>query len=284
MVDLTDMALESEVCPVPPENDCDDCLGCRVVGGGGGPGSAGVGGAPAGGGGASAGGPGTGPHALLHYKAGSIGLAGLPGSSQWGLGRFWSHTYATRLFEDANPSPFAGRVHMVTDTAVYKTFADADGDDVYETVSPADEYRQLEKIAGGWTLTDLDGTVDTFDSAGLWLSRTDKNGNATTATYAGGELSEVSFPDGGREDFAYTGGDLATITEVGVDGTTTRVWTYTWTGEDLTRIDRPDGTALEYLYDDPAHPGYMTRVPPSSAPTASASASSRPGSTTPRAM
>ncbi len=32
------------------------------------------------------------------------------------------------------------------------------------------------------------------------------------------------------------------------------------TGSDLTRIDRPDGTALTYLYDDPAHPGYLTRV------------------------
>ncbi|MCP3996298.1 MAG: hypothetical protein GY722_14740, partial [bacterium] len=32
------------------------------------------------------------------------------------------------------------------------------------------------------------------------------------------------------------------------------------TGSDLTRIDRPDGTALVYLYDDPAHPGYMTRA------------------------
>ncbi len=31
-------------------------------------------------------------------------------------------------------------------------------------------------------------------------------------------------------------------------------------GSDLTRIDRPDGTALVYLYDDPAHPGYMTRA------------------------
>jgi hypothetical protein len=34
----------------------------------------------------------------------------------------------------------------------------------------------------------------------------------------------------------------------------------TWSGEDLERIDRPDGTALEYLYDDLSHPGFLTRV------------------------
>ena len=41
---------------------------------------------------------------------------------------------------------------------------------------------------------------------------------------------------------------------------TTRSWVYTWAGSDLTRIDRPDGTALVFRYDDPAWPGYLTRV------------------------
>ena len=54
-------------------------------------------------------------------------------------------------------------------------------------------------------------------------------------------------------------GKLWTITEVGIDGTSTLEWTYSWTGDDLMRIDRPDGTALEYLYED-VHPGYLTRV------------------------
>ena len=261
MVDLTDEAIEPAVCPTPPEDDCEEnCLGCRSVGGGAGGGGGGGGGASGAGGGASAGGAGTGPGALLRYKAGSIGMDGLPGSDVWGLGRFWSHTYATRLIEDDDPGPLASRVYLVTPTAVYKTFIDEDGDDVYEEVKPGDEYRELEKTGGGWTLTGLDGSVESFDTAGLWLGRTDKNGNATTASYSGGALSSVSFPDGRREDFTYGGTPLATITEVGVDGATTRTWTYTWTGPDLTRIDRPDGTALEYLYDDGAHPGYMTRT------------------------
>ena len=58
----------------------------------------------------------------------------------------------------------------------------------------------------------------------------------------------VAMPDGRHEDFTTLNGKVRTITEVGLDGSTSRVWTYTWTGNDLTRIDRPDGTALDYRY------------------------------------
>ncbi|HSK76427.1 MAG TPA: RHS repeat-associated core domain-containing protein [Thermoanaerobaculia bacterium] len=68
------------------------------------------------------------------------------------------------------------------------------------------------------------------------------------------------MPDGRREDFFYhPSGKLAEIRQVGIDGTTGRSWLYTWSGDDLVRIDRPDGTALEFLYGDPRFPGYMTR-------------------------
>ncbi len=43
-------------------------------------------------------------------------------------------------------------------------------------------------------------------------------------------------------------------------GAASRTWTYTWTGNDLTRIDRPDGTAWEFFYTDAANPGWMTRM------------------------
>ncbi len=256
-VDLTDGAIDPAVCPRPPEDDCDEnCLACRTTGSG-----AGGGGASAAGGGGHGGGIGTGPGAFLRYKAGSVGRDDLPGSPAPGLGRFWSHSYAMRLFEDDDPAPHASRVYLVTDTAVYRTFIDDDGDDIYELVFPGDEYRSLAPTASGWTLTDLDGTVDTFDTMGFWLQRADRTGNTTVASYTGQLLTSVSFPDGRREDFGYdVGGMLASITEVGVDDTTTRVWSYTWTSGDLTRLDRPDGTAIEYLYDDPANAGYMTRA------------------------
>jgi hypothetical protein len=176
------------------------------------------------------------------------------------LGRYWSHDYAERIVELADES----RVWLLTRHATFREWRSPDGSGVYQSVSPSNEYRKLTwlGVGNGWELRELDGTVDLFDAAGLWQSRTDRNGNAKVATYSGGDLVSVDFPDGTYEDFTYDGttGKVDTITKVGIDGTTTHVWEYDWTGDDLTRVDRPDGTAILYRYDDPDFPGYLTRV------------------------
>jgi RHS repeat-associated protein len=252
-----DPALASQIgCPVPPPDDCSEspnmCTMCQIAGAG--P----AGGAPAGG---PAGGPGgeggpTGPGATLRYRGSGAGHPGFPGTTAWNteLGRYWSHDYAMRIVEDPNDS----HVWLITGGASFREFSDLSGGE-YGTAKPSDEKRTLRRT-GGWELEELDGTVHAFDTSGRWLSTVDRNGNTTEATYTGGQLDSVSFPDGRREDFTYSSGRLATITEVGVDGTTTALWEYTWIGLDLTRIDRPDGTALRYVYGDAGHPGYVTRV------------------------
>ncbi|NJL27268.1 MAG: RHS repeat-associated core domain-containing protein, partial [Thermoanaerobaculia bacterium] len=188
-----------------------------------------------------------------------VGHPGQPGTATWNvaLGRYWSHSYAERIVEQ--PGNIAW---LLTRFATFERFQDANSDGFYETVSPGDEYRSLEKLGGGgFELRALDGTIDRFNTSGQWTEREDRHGNTKLATYTSGALTRVDFPDGRHEDFTYHGtGKLASITEVGVDGTTTRVWLYTWSGNDLVQIDRPDGTALEYLYGDVAHPGFLTRI------------------------
>ncbi|MCG8460634.1 MAG: hypothetical protein MI919_30500, partial [Holophagales bacterium] len=254
MVDLTDQAVTAAVCPPPPEeNDCEDC-GCLSPDAGGPPGGS----APPSGGGGTSGGPGTGPGVLFHHKAGGIGRPNQPGSLAWPHGRYWSHTYAAQIVQGPI-SP--DTVYLVTEHATWRTFVDENNDSTYEVVSPESEYRTLVRTGSGWTLTDLDGTVTSFRLDGRWVSTVDRNGNAITSTYNGGQLDSVHMPDGRREDFRYDGaGKVIEVDEVGVDGITLRTWIYTWTGQSLTRIDRPDGTALEYRYDDPMHDGYITRV------------------------
>ncbi|MEO1366112.1 MAG: hypothetical protein AAFX50_02960, partial [Acidobacteriota bacterium] len=86
--------------------------------------------------------------------------------------------------------------------------------------------------------------------------------NAKTAIYdMNGRLEQVDFPDERYETFGYDmNGRLETITEFGVDAATTRVWTYTWSGNDLIGVDRPDGRSWVLQYDDLAHPGFITRL------------------------
>jgi RHS repeat-associated protein len=262
-VDVAALLAASSSCqppPPPPTWDCgtDSCsAGC--FGPGGGVGGGGAGGSSAGGGPPSLGPQGDGPGATLRYRGGGAGHPDHPMPATWTatLGRYWSHDYAEAIVED----PDATHVWLLTGSATFREFTDAGGDGDYETAVPSDEYRKLSKTAGGWELRDLDGMVKHFNASGRWTQTVDRNGNAIVATYVAGQLTVVTFPDGRSETFAYDmGGKLESITEVGVDGTTTRTWTYTWTGDDLVGIARPDGTAWEMLYDDPAHPGYMTRL------------------------
>lgn len=246
-------------CVIPPPEDCAEqspgmCSLCRngVGPDGGGP-AGGPGGGPGG-----EGGP-TGPGALLHYRAGGVGGPDFPGTSAWNteLGRYWSHTYAMRIVIDPVTGTDA-HVWLLTGGGSFREFKDKVSG-VYTTVRPSDEYRTLERTSG-WELTELDGTVHTFDSNGRWTQTVDRNGNETVGTYTSGALTSVEFPDGREEEFTYSSGRLDTITEVGVDGTTELEWSYTWSGLDLVRIDRPDGTALEYTYGDASFPGFVTLV------------------------
>ncbi len=252
---VVDFSLSPLCPPPPPPSGCPEDENCPTCVGGG----RGIGGS-AGGGGGGASPPQSGPGALLRYHAGGVGHPTYPGSAgiTAELGRYWAHDYTERIARDPDDS----NVWLLTRYATFRRFTDLNMDGDYDRTIPSDEYRTLTKTPTGWTLLELDGTLMQFDDTGLWSSTTDRNGNAKTATRDGtGRLTAVSFPDGRSETFTYSaGGRLDSITEVGSDGITSRTWGYTFTGQDLTRIDRPDGTAWVFLYDDPTLPGYMTRM------------------------
>ena len=263
-VDLTEPAIAAAVCPPPPRpwgcgegNSCQaGCMGPNGTGAGG----QGSGGSSAAGGGPGLGGSTFGGGAFVRYQAGGVGEPGQPLPADWTtiLGRYWSHDYAERIV----PDPDDSHVWLLTRYATFREFTDADLDGTYETAVPSDEYRELTKTPTGWELRELDGMIHAYDLQGRWSSTTDRNGNAKTAIYdAMNRLERVDFPDGRHELFAYDGaGRLDTITEVGVDDTSTRVWDYDWTGDDLTGIDRPDGRSWSLRYDDAQNPGFMTRL------------------------
>jgi len=132
---------------------------------------------------------------------------------------------------------------------------------LYTAVAPSDEFRKLyyDTATGEWQLRWLDGTVQDFSNAGLWLRTIDRNGNSWQATgYIGDKIEGVSFPDGRSETFTYDlNGKLGTLVLAGVGGTPTRTWYFQWAGNDLYRIYQPDGRFRRFEYQSVY--GYMTR-------------------------
>jgi RHS repeat-associated protein len=262
-------------CPVPPPPPCTEpsgqasgasgssCPLCEPVAGSGGGGGCSV---AKSGGGPSCEPPGGGPGAKPRYAAGGVGGDGLPGATAWRtiLGRFWSHDYAERIVVD----PDNTHVWLLTRYGSFREFsnlASGSGLRLYQNRAPSDEFRKLyfDTATSGWQLQTLDGRTDFFRPDGLWdktVFAADPT-HPTQGTYAGSELTSVSFPDGRSESFTYTGGKLASITEVAVagSGTPSRTWTYTWSGDTLAEILRPDGRKWEFTY-DPGRPGYLTQV------------------------
>ena len=254
-----DFAL-SAGCLVPPmekcgtgDQTCRDCTGGGTPPDGSGPGYGGPGDLATGG-------------ARLRYAAGGAGLSGFPGSTSWNveLGKFWSAEYRERII----PAPDETHVYLITEYGTYREFKSLNtSTGVYGAANPSSEKRTLTWTGSGWTLTDLDGTVDAFDASGYWQSTTPPEGSAyaTVGHYTSGVLTSVTFPDGRSEEYTYypvgdpAEGKLETTTEYGVDGTThLQSWVYHWSGDDLTEIDRPDDTALLFAYD--AATGYLSKV------------------------
>jgi RHS repeat-associated protein len=186
------------------------------------------------------------------------------------LGLYWSHEHAQRIV----PTFDFNHVWLITESATFREFkslASGSGLRLYTAVSPSDEYRKLyyDSTTGGWQLDNLDGRKDFFRADGLWdktvLSQNPTH--PTQATYNGSnQLTSISFPDGRSETYTYgAGGKLASITEVPVSGsgTSSRTWTYVWSGDELTQIQRPDSTAWELTYDPAKNGGrlgYVTQI------------------------
>jgi len=200
--------------------------------------------------------------AFLHYTAGGPGTAGLPGSSgtltwQSRLGNSWSHDHAERIVVD-NATEGVGHVWLITGYGSFREFtglAAGTGLRLYTAHAPSDEYRQLsyDTPTSTWQLKGLDGSIESFRSDGQWTQTilpTNSSHPMAGSYDANGQLSRVTFPDGRSEDYTYysTGGKLHTITENTVTGAPARTWTYTWSGEHLYLIQRPDLTTWEFTY------------------------------------
>jgi RHS repeat-associated protein len=118
---------------------------------------------------------------------------------------------------------------------------------------------RLERTAAGFRYTDTDGSVETFDADGKWLSSVDLHGRTLTAEYRRqtGRLIRVSANTGESLSLAYDShGQLSRLTDH-----TGRSWAYRYNGyANLVGVDEPDGVSRTYLYEDSRNPWLLTGV------------------------
>ena len=112
--------------------------------------------------------------------------------------------------------------------------------------SPAGDTSTLVQDAGTgvYTRTMSDGTVYKFDEKGHLQTLTDRNGNATTYTYVGDNLSAIQDPLGLTTRLTYSGDLVTSISDPA--GRTTR---FQYSGKTLSSITNPDGSTTNYQYD-----------------------------------
>ncbi|WP_167530712.1 LamG-like jellyroll fold domain-containing protein [Microbispora hainanensis] len=124
---------------------------------------------------------------------------------------------------------------------------------------PAGMYATLASVSGGgWRLMDKSATSYYFNAAGRLTKVTDNRGRSQDLTYgADGKLAAVTGVGGRKLTFTWNGSRVASVSTDPVNGAPL-TWTYTYTGDNLTKVCAPTTECTSYAYDSGSQ--YRTRV------------------------
>jgi len=161
-----------------------------------------------------------------HYNSGPAVLSGT-------IGVHWRHSYDRSITVTSNGPLTVATAYRADGKNYYFTL-------VGDTWTPdADVNEVLVNTAAGWTYTDRDGTVETYDPAGQLLTVTNRTGLTQQLRYDGaGRLASVVGPFGHALTFTYeASGHLAGFTDpLGA------VTSYSYDpNNNLTQVTYPDG-------------------------------------------
>ncbi len=153
------------------------------------------------------------------------------------------------------PQPLPGQTsHTLTrPDGTILTFEQQAGQWVTTSKTPV----KLEQIGTNWHFTDLDDTVEVYDTTGNLVSSTTRNGLLTALSYNPDEtLHQVTGPFGHALTFAYDANSR-------IDTVTSPQGSFTYrydTNNNLEYVDNPDGTTKQYHYEDATHPHHLTGI------------------------
>lgn len=152
------------------------------------------------------------------------------------LGTGWSHSYDIFLKTTAN-----GSMLLHEGDGKRKLYTLTNGSYASQ---PGDQATLVKNADGTFTLTKREGTAYRFGTDGKIVTITDRNGNAVSFTYSGGNLVSVTDPAGRRAIFTYDAANhLSSITDPAGNA-----YLFTVSGT-LTTITNPDGGQWRYTYD-----------------------------------
>ncbi|MER5307278.1 LamG-like jellyroll fold domain-containing protein [Streptomyces sp. NPDC002773] len=103
---------------------------------------------------------------------------------------------------------------------------------------------------GGWTLRDAGATLYTFDATGLLTNVKDGHDREQRLTYTGGRLTKATDVQSGRTlTFTWSGAHVASVSTDAVGPSAPAlVWSYTYTGDLLTKVCPPSSTTACTVY------------------------------------
>lgn len=104
---------------------------------------------------------------------------------------------------------------------------------------------ELKVLSSGYTITDKDDNVMTFNSSGNITQLKDSNGNTIEYTYTGNMMTKVTGGNGQSLTLSYDDNHYLTK----ITDQAGRETSYTYTNNLLTSITYPDGKVTSYSYD-----------------------------------
>jgi RHS repeat-associated protein len=154
------------------------------------------------------------------------------------VGFGWHHSYLMRLEDPGNNQ---------------RVFVDGQGRRVHfaRNTQGGWEENRIDHLlltqpgTPAFRVTDKHQTKYEFDTNGVLTRIADRNNNQLTFGYTSGDLTSITDTFGRTVTLNYAGGKLDTISAG------SRTVSYTYTGDNLTRVDLPDGSFFDYAYNDP---------------------------------
>jgi len=166
------------------------------------------------------------------------------------LGKKWTHNYDLKLTALSNNATL--KLKTEDGNVIYFHLS---GGVYYPDAISGDTSRIIRNTDNTYTRTLKNGITQAYSTTGLLTGINDRNGNATTLTYSGGNLASITDQNNRTTTITTTGGKITALTDA-----LNRTHSLTYADGLLTAITDPLGNAWHYTYDTA---GYMlTKVDP----------------------